>query len=235
MTNVGQAILTVRGALALADATRTGRSVKPRYYKVSKNDTNLDPTLTDLSGVWRQADISGYFPISDNTVEFVIDIAPEQAIDYGKTFGLFLDDGTLFMIAKPPYPFPPALRQTLKVQLVYQNVNNIVNFQYIPFYETQQDLMILDNIFTTTQSVETLRKDIELLKLARDRLFANDREVFSAIERIQENIEKILSDIETLQTNQIALATNINTLSYILAQNTANISALISSLRLNTI
>ncbi len=232
---VGQSILTTQGILKLSDASRTGKSIKPQSYRVSNQDIPLDPTLTTLPGVWKSGDISGYIPISNDTVEFLIDIPQEEATGWGRTFGLYLDDGTLFMIAKPPYPFPPSLRQIFKIQLTFSNIQRYVNFQYIPFYETQQDLMILDNIFTTTQSVETLRKDIELLKLARDRLFANDREVFSAIERIQENIEKILSDIETLQTNQIALATNINTLSYILAQNTANISALISSLRLNTI
>jgi len=131
---VGQSILTVKGSYALADASQTGKSIKPKFYKVSNQDITLDPTLTDISGVWKQADISGYFPVNDNTVEFLVDIPPEEATSYGRTFGLYLEDGTLFMIAKPPYPFPPALRQTFKIQLVYNNANNLIDFRHYRLY-----------------------------------------------------------------------------------------------------
>lgn len=161
---VGQSILTVKGSYALADASSTGKSIKPKYYKVSNQDIDLNPTLTDLTGVWKQADISGYFPINDNTIEFLIDIPPEQAVDYGKTFGLYLEDGTLFMIAKPPYPFPPQLRQTFKIQLVYNNVNNLVDFRYISFYETEQDLNILAVSTYLGELLQQHRNEIEKLK-----------------------------------------------------------------------
>jgi len=161
---VGKSILTIKGSYALADASSTGKSIKPKYYKVSNQDLPLDPTLTDISGVWKQADISGYFPVNDNTVEFLVDIPPEQAADYGKTFGLYLEDGTLFMIAKPPYPFPPALRQTFKIQLVYNNANNLIDFQYIPFYETEQDLAILAVSTYLGEILQTHRQEIEKLK-----------------------------------------------------------------------
>ena len=161
---VGQSILTVQGSYALADASSTGKSIRPKFYKVSGNDIALDPTLTDLTGVWKQADISGYFPINNNTVEFLVDIPPEQATGYGKTFGLYLEDGTLFMIAKPPYPFPPQLRQTFKIQLVYNNVNNLVDFQYLPFYETEQDFSILAVSTYLGEILQEHRQEIEMLK-----------------------------------------------------------------------
>lgn len=198
MANVGQAILTVRGALALADASRTGKNIKPKYYKVSNQDIALDPTMTDLSGTWRQADISGYFPISDNTVEFLIDIAPENAIDYGKTFGLYLEDNTLFMIAKPPYPFPPALRQTLKVQLVYQNVNNIVNFQYIPFYETEQDLSLLYTTAIFQKITNDVLNKIENHEMAIEALFQNDNQI-----RYDLQVERNRNDTQDNTLNEL--------------------------------
>ena len=161
---VGQSSLTVKGSYALADASQTGKSRKPKFYKVSNQDITLDPTLTDISGVWKQADISGYFPVNDNTVEFLVDIPPEEATSYGRTFGLYLEDGTLFMIAKPPYPFPPALRQTFKIQLVYNNANNLIDFQYVPFYETEQDLSILSVSVSLGKLLQQHRNEIEMLK-----------------------------------------------------------------------
>lgn len=171
MGTVGQVILTVRGSYALADAQATGKSIKPQYYKVSNQDIQLDPTLTDISGVWKQDNISGYIPIDNDTVEFIIDIPPEQAISYGRTFGLYLTDGTLFAIAKPPYPFPPNLRQTFKVQIKYSNINQITDFQYVPFYETEQSITTMDvssslgiMILETVQTLSVLQGDYRQFK-----------------------------------------------------------------------
>ncbi len=222
---VGQSILTLKGSYALADASSTGKSIRPKFYKVSGNDIALDPTLTDLTGVWKQADISGYFPINDNTVEFLVDIPPEQATSYGKTFGLYLEDGTLFMIAKPPYPFPPQLRQTFKIQLVYNNVNNLVDFQYLPFYETEQDLSIFDVSMTLGNRILTLRQEIEDLKLAKQTLFKNDREFRQRIEQLEEQVYY-------LQKNQIALATSFYNLAAIVQKNTDEIQKIINGLKL---
>ena len=164
MGAVGQVILTLQGSYALADAQATGKSIQPKYYKVSNQDIQLDPTLTDLNGVWKTEDISGYTPISPDTVEFLIDIPPDQATDYGRTFGLYLADGTLFAVAKPPYAFPPNLRQTFKVQITYSNINQITDFQYIPFYETEQLLAVMDVAFTFGEITEKHRNEIELIK-----------------------------------------------------------------------
>ena len=144
MGAVGQSIITSSGIKALMDASAVGKLVKPKYFKFSDVDYNLDPTITDI-GSWIQKDITLYNTINENTIEFVCDVAPEEAAKYTKTAGLYLDDGTLFMLAKPPFPFPPLLRQTFKIQLVYQNAENLIDFSYLPFYETEQDLAILNN------------------------------------------------------------------------------------------
>ena len=222
---VGQSILTVKGSYALADASQTGKSIKPKFYKVSNQDITLDPTLSDLTGVWKQADISGYFPINDNTVEFLVDIPPEQATGYGKTFGLYLEDGTLFMIAKPPYPFPPQLRQTFKIQLVYNNVNNLVDFQYLPFYKTEQNLAILDVAMTFGERLQVVRNEIEDLKLAKQTLFKNDNEFRQRIETLEEQVYY-------LQKNQIALATSFYNLATIVQKNTDEITKILNGLKI---
>lgn len=85
-----------------------------------------------------------YQKIDDKTVEFVCDIEPTEATDYARVCGLYLDDGTLFMVAKPPYPFPPQLRQTFKIQMVYENITELLDFKYVAFSETEQDLSLLN-------------------------------------------------------------------------------------------
>jgi len=226
MGNVGKLVITARGILAILEAQTRNRRIKPQFYRVSNRDIALDPTLTSLPGIWKQADISGYLPISPNTVEFLIDIPPEEATDYGRTFGLYLDDGTLFAIAKPPYPFPPMLRQTLRVQISYSNIAQVIDFQYIPFLEAEQSLSILDATSVLAERIQTLRKEVEDLQLAKERLFANDRETFKDIEILKQRVEKIATDLETLNENLLALTASFYNLAYYVLRNTYEIQKL---------
>ena len=142
---VGQSIITADGINALANAAASGTSVKPKYFVFSHQDLVLDPKLSagDIHG-WRTQDISLYQVLDSSTVEFVCDVAPTEATDYTHVCGLYLEDGTLFMVAKPPFPFPPQLRQTFKVQMVYANADRLLDFRYLPYSETEQSLAALD-------------------------------------------------------------------------------------------
>ncbi|WP_456390599.1 hypothetical protein [Hydrogenimonas sp.] len=205
---VGKSIITEKGIFAMADASVTGKLVQPKYFKFSTTDYNLDPALTDISG-WLQKDISLYNKIDDNTVEFLCDVAPEEATDYARTAGLFLEDGTLFMLAKPPFPFPPGMRQTFKIQLVYQNAEQLIDFQYLPFYETEQDLMILEVGAQAGLRHLDLQEEIGLLQLAKADYYkfkgmTNDR-LIDHENRIAENEE----DIEELQLSQLDMSAEL--------------------------
>lgn len=162
---VGSSIVTADGINALANASATGTSVKPKYFKFSNQDLVLDPNLSasDLTG-WRTQDINLYQKVDAQTVEFVCDVIPTEAIDYARVCGLYLDDGTLFMVAKPPYPFPPQLRQTFKIQMIYQNIDTLLDFKYLSFDEEEQSLSILDtSISLGLQTMENATQ-IGLLK-----------------------------------------------------------------------
>lgn len=161
---VGQSVLTFRGLMALTDALQRNRQVKVTQYRASTQDINLDPNMTSLPGTWKTGNISAYIPVNQNTVEFIIDIPQEEATNYSRAFGLYLEDGTLFMLAKPPYPFPPGLRQVMKIQLVFQNATQIINFQYVPFYETEQDLRTLEATLILGSKMLEVQEDIALLK-----------------------------------------------------------------------
>lgn len=162
---VGQSVLTFRGLMVLTDALQRNRQVKVTQYRASTQDINpLDPNMTTMPSVWKTGNISAYIPVNNNTVEFIIDIPQEEATNYTRSFGLYLEDGTLFMLAKPPYPFPPGLRQVMKIQLVFQNATQIINFQYVPFYETEQDLRVLEATLILSSKMLEVQKDVALLK-----------------------------------------------------------------------
>ncbi len=156
----GLTIFTADGLNALANASATGGSVAPKYFKYTSQSLLLDPTLTasDIVG-WHTQDISvcKVFKEGDSTfVEFVCDVTPTDATDYMRFCGLYLEDGTLFAVAKPPFPLPPELRQTFIIQLTYQNIDSLMNFQYLNFDEGEQDLNALS--FAATQA-ELLMKN----------------------------------------------------------------------------
>ena len=202
---VGQSIITSSGIKALMDASAVGKLIKPKYFKFSDTDYTLDPTITDING-WIEKDISVYNTINENTVEFTCDVAPEEAAKYTKTAGLYLDDGILFMLAKPPFAFPPMLRQTFKVQLVYQNAENLIDFSYLPFYETEQDLAILQNSASLGELALKTSEDIGMLQIAKADYYkfkgeANER-LGSLETRASESEEKINEiELSLLESN----------------------------------
>ncbi len=162
---VGQSIITADGINALANAAASGTSVKPKYFKFSNQDLVLDPNLSskDVEG-WRTQDISLYQKMDEKTVEFVCDITPTNAKDYTRVCGLYLDDGTLFMVARPPFPFPPSLRQTFKIQMVYQNASSLLDFKYLAHQETEQSLSILDTSVSLGLEILENSKELGLIK-----------------------------------------------------------------------
>jgi hypothetical protein len=220
-TPVGKSYLTLSGLLALTDATKLGKKITPKYFKVSSKDYDLYPgvDLKDLEEVWYQGDISGVIPVGYNSTQFIIDIPPEKAEQYGRTFGLYLEDGTLFLVAKPPYPFAPLLRQTFTVQLTWQNVNEVIDFKYVPFYETEQNLLILDLSASLGSRIIKLKKDVELLKNAQDVLFANDSEFKNQIEKLEEAVK-------ALWGNQLSIFSALATHAMLLIQHKQDIEKL---------
>lgn len=165
MSAIGKSIITEDGINALANASASGTSIKPKYFRLSNQDLVLSKNLTasDIN-CWLTQDISMYQKIDNKTVEFICDVTPTQASDYTRICGLFLEDGTLFMVAKPPYPFPPSLRQTIKVQMVYQNIEDLVNFQYISFDEEKQNMSIVHTAVSCGLEIMENAKQIGLIK-----------------------------------------------------------------------
>jgi len=215
MSEVGSSIVTASGIKALMDASVLGKNIKPKYFKFSDIDYAIDPTIESING-WIEEDISLYSVIDANTIEFVCDIPPEKAAKYTKTAGLYLEDGTLFMIAKPPFPFPPMLRQTFKIQLVYQEAEGLVDFKYIPFYETEQDLAMLNNAAAIASLQMQTAADKAIFQLAKTDYYNFKGESKRRLEKLEESVEVNTKDIE-----ENALA-NLNTVAVLGEEITKN-------------
>lgn len=156
MSVFGHAILTDDGHAALAYATAHGTKIKPAYFMVSNDATlyiypeddpdpnkagKLNPTKT--ASDWVGADIwfglSGDKPFSSykvlgagNEVMLVSEVPADQASDECEVVGLFLEDGTLFAMAKPMYALPPDVRQYVKTHIIYTGLEAVVDFTLIP-------------------------------------------------------------------------------------------------------
>ncbi len=203
MNPVGESIVTAQGIYALLEANTRGERVKVKSFVFSEEDVELNPNKDSLSG-WLQKDISLYTIVDNHTVEFVCDVSPDEATHYTKTAGLLLEDGTLFMLAKPPFPFPPMLRQTFKIQLRYQNAQELLDFGYLPFYETEQELSILEVAAALGGEVLKLSRQSGSFAIAMADYYVFKEETNGRLKELEQKAVKNGADIETLSLTMLA-------------------------------
>jgi hypothetical protein len=222
----GKTVITLNGLKALTEASSLGRQVKPVYFKVSDADIgDIYPgiDLKDLPSVWHQANISGYIPVNDSTVQFVLDIPQDKAIKYGKIFGLYLEDGTFFAVAKPPYPFPPLMRQRLKAQFVWQQIESVMNFEDIPFYEFDQDVAHLDALSTISLALFDVQEHLTVLEQFKADYY---RFKSSTSKKLQNHESRISTNEVKLQDHELAILDMSATLGNQILQNSLEIGLL---------
>lgn len=223
---MGKTVITLNGLKALIEASTLGRKVKPIYFKVSDTDLgDIYPgiDIADLPEVWHQANISGYILVNDSTVQFILDIPPENAVSFGKIFGLYFEDGTLFAVAKPPYPFPPLMRQRFKVQFVWQQIEAVMNFEDIPFYEFDQDMSQLDAISTISLALFDVQEHLTLLEQ-----FRSDYYRFKSLtsEKLKNHEERISTNTAKLSDHELIILDMSASFGNQILQNSLEISLL---------
>jgi len=222
----GKSVITLKGLKALTEANSVGRRVKPVYFKVSDQDIgDIYPgiDIEDLSGVWYQANISGYISVNDSTVQFILDIPQDKAVKYGKVFALYLEDGTLFAVAKPPYPFPPLMRQRFKVQFVWQQIEAVMDFNDIPFYEFDQDMVQLDAVSTISLALFDVQEHLTILEQ-----FKADYYRFKAFtsEKLQNHESRISANEQAISDHELAILNMSATLGNQILKNSLEIGLL---------
>ena len=205
MSAIGGSIITTEGLNAFVE---TGTSVVPKYFKFSNSEIALDVALTDTDMVnaWITKDISLYQTINENTIEFVCDVLPGDATNFTSTCGLYLEDGTLFMVATPPNAFPSGLRQTFRIQLVYDNADNMMDFQYIDmdltgihFVEVEASIQALDDSTDARMTtIEALHETDSTASIARlDALENTDDNVSDRIDALENTYSATQSITDT--------------------------------------
>ncbi len=157
MSIVGGSMVTTEG---LSRMVEDGVSIVPRYFKFSSQDINLSANLTaaDIDG-WIQKNIVEYIKVDEQTIEFVCDVLPGDAIQTTNLCGMYLEDGTLFMVAKPVHEFPSDLRQTFRIQLVYENAEDILNFTYLDLSDTDIRFQAVESSITLLDQTVNTRID----------------------------------------------------------------------------
>jgi len=157
----GQTIITAVGLNLLAN----GQEIKPKKFKFSDEEVELSESLTDLNG-WIYKDIDNISILNNNTIEFVCDVLPTDATNFTKIAGIFLDDGSLFAVAKPPFAIPPSIRQTFKIQIVYQNISENINIEYISTDEIEQHASdIASMLFGADIRLHSLKDTTRIIKI----------------------------------------------------------------------
>jgi len=203
----GKTCITASGIKALVEATTLGTKIKPLSFKVSDADMEIYPgiDIKDLPSVWYQANISAYIQVDANTVQFILDIPQESATKYGKVFGLYLDDGTLFAVAKPPYPFAPLMRQRFKVQFVWQQIESVMNFEDIPFYEFDQDITKLEAISTISLALFDVQEHLTLLDQFKADYFKNKPRWDEHDKKLSNHEARITVNESKLEAHELAI------------------------------
>jgi len=128
----------------------------------------------------------------------------------------------------PPDYLPSAgttvVEYMIDLTIVVGNAENdtaVIDPKYIPFLE-----VTLDATTTLAERIQILRKEVEDLQLAKERLFANDRETFKDIESLNQIVKEIATKLETLNENLLALTASFYNLAYYVLRNTYEIKKL---------
>lgn len=201
---LGVSKITIDGINALSNASTSGTSIKPKYFVVSNQDLEVSENLTanDING-WFTKDIDGYNKINSDQVEFACKIEPDNATDFARFFGIFLEDGTLFMVGKPAYPYPPGAEHIFLMQMVYNNVDAVVNFEYLPFDEQEQYSAILDTQVTYfLQTLPLVERQEQIHYLLQRVLHGSENKTFKAKEAQKDSEVVNLGQIKKLHKTQ---------------------------------
>jgi len=146
LTVAAQTILTDAGRNALRDAELNGTPATPKFFRASDQEYALDPTMqaAAFSG-WYSHDINAYLPVEDQTAQFTCSIPEASATHSLRSVGIFMADGTLFGLSVLTHEIPPHVATNLHILHDWDNINQLLDFRYLPIAELELELTVLDN------------------------------------------------------------------------------------------
>jgi len=112
--------------------TKTDEKLVPKYFKFSsdKKIIHADFEDKDLKD-WYSGDITSCLMTGNDRIEFTCEVPREKAKKSTNLCGLYLEDGSLFMVARVKYPIPSKLKQKFKIKLTHKNILDRMDLKYI--------------------------------------------------------------------------------------------------------
>lgn len=152
-------LLTNSGINALINAHNSGVLAKPKTFAFSNQVITpaAELVVADITP-WITKDISMVSMVQNSNIEFTCTVSPDEAVEEVKTIAIYLEDGTLFSVSAIN-GIGSGLKQTVKVQIDYENVDGLMDFVYVPtdYYDLQ--LSILDtSVSLGLQEMENARQ-----------------------------------------------------------------------------
>jgi len=138
-----QTIVTNVGHDKILTAMTSSDKVSPSYFKAS-SDTTFDPNMTDIASPFLIKGIESVFKSSESEFRLYCHIQATEATDLLSTIGIFDSDDTLLFVSKFDPPLNINQDSFIEVIIKLDNYNNAIDFNEIPFDETQQNALFID-------------------------------------------------------------------------------------------
>ena len=163
---------TEAGLAYRREALKNGTPIKLKTFKVSKDDIDIDNLPKDLASSWIEKPITYYTPIGNTGLQLDMIVPANEAIEQGKSFGIYLEDGTCYMLGRAVGVFNPNLKQKYKVTIEF--VNSDLGSYDLTFIENlQQDWNSIKNKPELFPALPLIRKPIIDVTNNRKIVFSN--------------------------------------------------------------
>jgi hypothetical protein len=163
---IGEIMLTNDGLNALAQAQASGTKIKVTHYKQIERELTFDPRLKskDIKG-WRSHALDRPTVVSESVVSYIVDCPIDKALNFTRTIALFMENGLLYALAKPPFPIPPNVRQRFELKIGFSNLATLMSFNYANSEEFDKELRELQHTALIGSMLLKNTKEITTLKI----------------------------------------------------------------------
>lgn len=163
---VGEIMLTNDGLAALAQAQASGTKIKVTHYKQLETDLTFDPRLKtkDIHG-WRYKLLDRPSTVNKDVVSYTVDCPIDEAVKFTRTIALFMENGLLYALAKPPFPIPANVRQRFEIKVGFSNLATLMNFNYQNSEELDREIRELKHTALMGSLILKNSEEITTLKI----------------------------------------------------------------------
>jgi len=167
---VGEIMLTNDGINAILRAKASKTTIKVTHYKQIETEVAFDPRLKakDING-WREHTLDRPSIVNNDVVAYVIDCPIDEATHFTRTIALFMENGLLYALSKPPFPIPPSVRQRFSVKVGFSNIAKIMSFNYVNSEEEDRAFRELSHTALMGSLILKNAREITTLKIKGER------------------------------------------------------------------